>query len=370
MGESMNKINSIVFVIGKLSNGGAERVISILANKFTRKCDVYIIVMSENIIDYKLNENIKIICVSEEVNRKFRIIKVMQKLLKLRKILKDIKPEVIISFLGDINIFSLLASIGMKSKIVVSERNYPIMSDYVNITKYIFNINRVLYLLADKVVFQTREIQECFPKRIQKKGIIIENPISEDLPITNYRAIKKEIVTVARINKQKNIELLIETFIDFKQVHSNYKLLIYGVGPLESFYKTKYIKYIESGEVQFCGFQKDVHSKICNSELFVLSSDVEGMPNSLMEAMSIGIPCIATDSLGGGVRAISQNGNHALISPIEDKSALLNNMLYIIEHPKKAIEMGKNARRYVRTNYNIDVIITKWENLFRDFEFI
>lgn len=360
----MKNIKKIVFIIGKLSNGGAEKVISILANRFSSVCEVSIVVMSECEVDYKLNKNVNIIFLAENFNKKKSIIKIFRKLHLLRKILKDIKPSIVISFLGDINIFTLIASMGLKVKTIVSERNYPKMNKYVKVTKYIFTINKFLYMFADTVVFQTNEIKECFPKLVQKKAIIIANPIDSKLPLTDYNRMKKEVVVVSRIIKQKNIELLIEAFIDFSSIYKGYKLLIYGRGPLEETYKKMYLPYIKSGLIEFCGFRKDVHERICNSQLFVLSSSVEGMPNALMEAMAIGIPCISTDSLGGGVREISDNGKYVLLSPIEDKEKLLNNMIRAIGNLEESKVRAKNAREYIRNKYNTEAIIEKWQSLF------
>lgn len=361
-------MKKIVFVIGKLSKGGAERVVSILANKFTTNHNVTIIIMSKSEITYDIEPEIKIINLKEQLVNNLGPFKIVEKLARLRKLLKEIKPDVVISFLSDINIYTILANVGLKTTIIVSERNYPKLGRYVPITKLIFFINKLLYRLADGIVFQTDEIAFCFPPSVVKKCAIIENPIALDLCKYSKTKQEKEIVAVVRLTKQKNVPLLIEAYKGINDIFKEYRLSIYGDGPLMNSFLEQYKDLIESGNIIFHGFQNDIYSKIKNASVFVLTSDVEGMPNALMEAMAIGIPCVATDSMGGGVRKLTNNGEYALITPIRDSLRLSENINYLLSHPVEAENMAHKASEHIISQYNLNNICGKWVSYIESFK--
>ena len=187
---------------------------------------------------------------------------------------------------------------GSKAKIIVSERNDPRNFQGKTITKL---VSRYLMSKADGFVFQTNDACD-FYKKYKDRSVVIPNPVA-DVPVILERLPNEQrdkvIVTAGRLVPQKNHEMLIKAFGKIAYRFPEYKLIIYGEGELKEKLQLLSRDLSMGDRVVFPGSVNDLHEKIKNAELFVLSSDFEGMPNALMEAMAMGITCISTDYCGG-----------------------------------------------------------------------
>lgn len=282
---------NIAFVLPSLGMGGAERVASELSNEFIKRgLNVRFILLDNNEICYNINEKIPIEFVSFNLNEN-KLIKNFKRMKELRKKLKQNKVDIVISFITSSDFLTILATRMTNIKVFVSERTDPNRSE-----KKVKIIKNILYRLADGVIFQTKEAKEYFNKKIQKKSIIIGNPVKSELP--RWKDIKvhdKTIVTACRLEKEKNIEMLINAFYQINNTNNKYKLIIYGDGKERNniTQKIKELNLLERVELR--GRDNEWHKKAIHSSIFVLSSNYEGMSNSLLEAMSMGIPVISTD---------------------------------------------------------------------------
>ena len=170
---------------------------------------------------------------------------------------------------------------------------------------------------------------------------------------------KKVIVNVGRLSKQKNHTLLINAFKDIVEKYPEYKLVIWGEGK-EREALTEYIKNKGlSEQVSFPGNTSNVIAEIYDNALFVLSSDFEGMPNALLEAMALGLPCISTKCPCGGPEDIITDHHDGILVPVNDKAALVHAMDEIISDPAIASKLSHNAFA-VRQRHAIDTICKKW----------
>ena len=192
----------ILFCIGSLEKGGAERVISNLANDFIKNNEIVITTTIKK-IEHALDENIKFYSLEDE-----KKLNELRRLTKLYKIVKKEKPDVIISFLTGPNFRILLLKKFINIPTIISVRNDPKI-EYGTLKRKIFM--KVLYPLADGFVFQTQEAKNFFSTKIQNKSVVIPNPIkSEFLKRKIYEGKKeKTIISVGRLEKQKNHKLLI-----------------------------------------------------------------------------------------------------------------------------------------------------------------
>jgi len=350
-------MKSITFVIGTMGNGGAERVIANLSNQFVNDgINVSIITIYGTLQTYRLDDKISLnhmIC-----NIKIKAFRPLERMIKLRHIIKQISPDIVVSFLADVNIHTLIALIGSEVPIIVSERNDPMK---VPSMKWMRALRNVLYKRASGVVFQTHDAANYFekymPNRVRKA--IIANPIKDDLPFYLPKPEKIEFITACRLNKQKNLHLMINSI---KQViDSGYDccLNIYGEGPMRQELKA----YIDSlglnGRVCLCGFSDNIHEIMARATAFIISSDFEGISNSMLEALGIGIPVIATDCPVGGARQYIKNGVNGYLVPCRDVEHMRKAMIDIIENPIKAIEMGKKATK-IRKMISIKNIALQW----------
>ena len=322
----------ILFCIGSMSKGGAERVISNLTNHLADKNDVYIVATKIKNIAYTLNKNIRIMTLENREDKKQNfIIKNFKRIKALNKYIEEIRPDIIISFLPEPSYRILLLKIlKRKLKVIVSVRNDPKIEYKTRLNKFVM---KILYPLANGFVFQTQEAKEYFSKKIQNKSTIIPNPINKEFIVTPYDGKRdKTIVTVGRLEEQKNHKLLIEAFSNIEKDYPEYKLLIYGSGSKEEELK-QYVKGIGLiDKVEFKGNVNNVKEEIYKSGMFILSSNYEGMPNALIEAMALGLPVISTDCPCGGPRFLIENSKNGILVPVGKKQEMTEAIKYVLEN--------------------------------------
>lgn len=355
--KESNKSKKISFFIGTMRRGGAERVISKLANFYSNKgWDVDIILLLSNEVNYELNSNIRIIPICYKGKSRMKQLPVWIK--NIRNYIKISNPEFIVSFVARINIIVLFSCIGLKKKVIISERNDPSAdgrSYFVKLATYI------LYPLANRIVFQTEYAKLMFPNRIQNKSDIIYNPI--EVGVNKYESKQRKIVSVGRLQPQKNHEMLIDSFIQVHNKYPEYTLFIYGEGILMDSLKSQINKLNLEDVVFLPGVVTDVHNKILDSEIFVLSSNYEGLSNALLEAMMMGLPCISTKCAGS--TEIIRNKENGILVPIGNKEKLSEAMIKLIEDRKLAEDIGKNAKETSKL-FESNLVLKQWENVIED----
>jgi len=341
----------ILFTIANMVGGGSERVLANLANDFVNKGhEVAILMTAGNDIAYELDSKVKTFSIGSRTGGS--VIGRIKRIFAMRKAFRQDKNQVIVSFGTETNMFALLAGIGLKNKIVISERNDPNQCGFAK-------IRDMIYPLAEGHVFQTEDAKKCFSKKIQSKSVVIPNPLKEELPSACEGERRKEIAAVGRLTPQKNHKLLLKAFRLFCEKHPDYKLVIFGQGELEQELKD-YAKTLElEDKVVWKGFAADVLEQIRESAMYVLSSDYEGISNSLAEAMAIGLPVISTDCPIGGSKMCIEHGVNGMLVPIQDERALAEAMCYLAENEDVAKNMGRKACE-IRTSLSQDVISEMW----------
>jgi glycosyltransferase involved in cell wall biosynthesis len=160
------------------------------------------------------------------------------------------------------------------------------------------------------------------------------------------------IVCVARLSRQKRIDILLEALSLVRVSHPACKCIIVGSGPLEGELHAHSTRLGLAAIVDFVGHVEDVRPYLQKADLFVLSSEREGLPLSLGEAMAHGVPCIATDV--GGNREIIAHGNTGLIVEPGSPEQLAQAIDYLLVHPEERSRMAANGKRRVQEHFNID----------------
>lgn len=350
----------ILLFIDHLSGfGGAQRVIVNVANKMNSKGNEVIFVLTGNSSKcvYHLDSNVKILLVQEENSEGVSRIK---KIKKIRQIVKKMNPDVVISFLTMVNIVTILSTIGTRVPVIISERNDP-----VQCSKTEKCLSKVFYRFSDCVVVQTKDIKNKISSFYKKRIDIIENPlVDHNYEKTDY-SITKKVVAVGRLNKQKNYYLLLNAFREVLKEYPDYKLDIYGAGDELEALQQKCMKEGLSNSVCFKGNEKNIIEKETRYDFYVMSSDFEGMPNALAEALSVGLPCISTNCDGGGAAALICNNKNGVLVPKGDVGAMTNAMKAYIVDPSFAKRMGENAKE-VRKSLSHTNIMYKWETLIEE----
>ena len=349
---------NISLLIGGLSGGGAERVCCNLANYLVEKKHVVtIITMSEDSPSYFLNKKVRrfpLLLETERVNAVFDNIK---RIAKFIMYMKHTDSDIILSMLPITMLMSLIFSPLTSAKIVIAERNSPWRMN--RLIQWL--INR-LANIADAWFFQTNEVKEWYGKYTTKtRHFVIPNAINTDVikgPYDGER--RKAVVNVGRLNEQKNQLLLIESFSQVLTKHPNFTLEIYGEGPEKSKLEKRISDLKLEGNIKLKGFTHNVVEQIRDAYCFVLSSDYEGMPNALMEAMALGVPCISTNCDGGGAHFLIKDGVNGLLVPPKNSLLLASAINKLIENTQLASEMGMNALK-IKNKLSAQVIYDKWE---------
>ena len=237
----------------------------------------------------------------------------------------------------------------------------------LNLADILFVLSAV-FVLADKIVFQTPGAKSYFPRSVQKKGVIIPNPISDRLPDAYHGERDRRVVNFCRIAPQKNLKVLLDAFDFFFREYPDYTLDIYGIVSDGAPYKAEleaYAKTLSAAEsIRFYPGCADVHQKIIQANMFVSSSDYEGIFNSMLEAMAIGLPVIVTDCANGGERMCIQDGKNGLIVPRRDAKAMAEAMILVAENEDFAYSVSTEAAK-IRNRFSQDEIFCKWKEVIK-----
>jgi len=353
---------SVIFIMPAMLGGGAERVVTLLSEYLVEQdCSVRICLMNKNQVDYELPA--KVIVDTTYIRGCKGIVKSIRRLHDLRSLLRKNKGAVFISFFSMFNIYLLTAGLGLKRKIIVSERLDPARS--IPDKKWLIALRSILYQKATKIVFQTPDAMAYFGEKVRMKGIIISNPIKDGLPERYEGARRKVVVSFARLEPQKNYPLLIDAFKLFINKHPEYKLSIYGKGSCEGQLVEKVKQDGLADKVTLHGFDPDVHEKIRDCAMFVLPSDYEGLSNAMLEAMGMGLPCICTDCPPGGAKMFINSGINGFLTPVGDTGRLFEAMDRLAVDADLAGSMSKEAEK-VKSLLNKDIICGLWKQIIAD----
>lgn len=345
----------IAIVTKNLMAGGTERVIVQLMQQWVSKgitCSLVLVNKTEK--HYKIPCEVKLYEIGNISNNKFK--DKAGRYVRIRKIMKHIKPDIVLSMPEEIGIYVLLSLFGTRIPVVVSERNDPSVMPYKKATRV---LRKLMYPYAKGLIFQTKQAAAFFSKRNQKKGIVLPNPLDlSRIPLPYEGERTKIIVSAGRLFEQKNFPLLIDSFCDFYKLHPDYRLVIYGEGPLREQLEEK-AKCLPNDVIVFPGVSTQLLTDIKSASLFVLSSDFEGVPNVLIESMSMAIPVVSTDCRPGGAANLIENYKNGILVPVNDRKALSNAMAYMIEHPDEAKKMGLMGCK-IKKELDSQKIAAKW----------
>lgn len=354
-----------LFVFREMGSGGAQKIEAFVANSLDKHGEeVVAINMSNKPITVQLNSSVRVINVPyDEINlvrnRISRTIFKVKYLFKLRSVIKSISPDVVIAFLSDVVRITVLAMSGMNIPIIGSERGDPGVLSVRQYRKY-----RKAYIKCKGVVFQLPSVKAFYKLPGNIKQAVIPNPCTPRLDshwTMTFSEDARVIVSAGRLEKQKRFDLLIDAFKIVSSKYPSYQLVIYGEGSQRKELQRRIEDYHLEKSIKLYGDVSDVFSteNMKDVAFFVLSSDYEGIPNVILEAMMSGVPCVATDCTPGGARFLLEDGELGLISPKGDANKLANNMIQYIENIELRIKLANKARVAV-DKYSPEIIEGKW----------
>jgi len=344
----------IGFLVGSISFGGGERILLSLIENFKQHGHEILLYTYNK--EWKNSHYARLYSVNILNNNPIGITGKIKAIKEFNITLKQTRPECVIVFNLALAEIAAISCKLTKTTIITSERVDPHYLPKSTIHRI---LKLITYTLCDGIIFQTTEVQHFFPKHIQKKGVVISNPIMDTLPPVNISSnFRKEIVAVGRLSKEKNWEMLLFAFSKIEKM-ADYKLIFYGDGPEKEKLTTLTHQLSIEKNVQFEGTVDSVYNKIHNADILVLTSNHEGMPNALIEGMAMGLLCISTNFKSGGAKALITHKKNGILIPTNDVKSLIYYINYYINNPMEKDAIKKEAIK-IRNNLNKEKIISEW----------
>jgi len=349
----------IALVIPTFRVGGAERVMSILARGLSDRHDIHLVFQAIHDPFYDIPDNVSVHYVDTvrpDAPLADKVSAYVMGLRRLRKLLKTIRPDIIVSF----NEYKydhvvILADMFLRTPIVVSDRSSPLR--YRRCKRF---ARRLVYQLADAIVVQTDFAKNYYERHFRRKHIaLIHNPVS--VPVLSPGPRERLILNVGRLVADKGHEYLIRAFAELNL--DGWRMAIIGDGPLRDELKHLAVQLGIAEKVVFPGVVKDIASYLRKASIFVLPSIREGFPNALAEAMVAGVACVSFDCKAGPSELI-QDGSNGFLVQTRDIAGLTQRIAMLVADEKLRMEMGAEARKTVLC-FSEGQAIEKWESLFQ-----
>lgn len=353
------RMKKIVFVMEQLYGGGAERVTAALMNELCKEAEVHLVTTycHDTSKDYPTDQ--RIVKHTFDVQSGSRVKKLLGRIAFLRKTISSINPHCVASLAGcGTNALLLFAVGGKRFPLVLSERNDPARFPTTRLERFLRFIS---YLLCGGLVFQTHEAQAYFSSKIARKSVVITNPITGALPERYEGVRERKIVNCCRLTPQKNLDLLFEAFADIAGEFPDVSLEIYGEGPERARLEKKILDMKLEDRIHLQGYSDQIFEKMRKAAMFVSSSDYEGISNSMLEAIALGVPSVCTDCPAGGAREVIRCGENGLLVPVGDRKAMADAMRSVLSEPELSERLSRNGCK-LREEISVAVIAKKWKD--------
>ncbi len=361
----------IVIVVGSFAAGGAERVAATMANAWLDQGhEVWLVstYLGAGAPAYPLRPGVSVVLLSRGLSgRGARTWPVtVRKILALRRLLSSIGPDVIISFLTNVNVLTILARANSAIPLIISERTDPLHDGEL---PHALRVARALcYRFAQALVVQSSAAAERYGARL--RGVprmrVIHNPLPAELAASPVRARQdgesRCVVAMGRLTPEKGFAKLIEAFADAFRDGTAWQLRIWGEGPLREQLQAQVQRLRLTHRVHLCGVTDRPWSALAAGQIFALSSEYEGFPNAMLEAMALGLPCVAFDC-PSGPRELADSGHAALLVPGGDVAALAAALGELARDPERRCTLGARAATFVRTQFAQSSIMAQWDAL-------
>ena len=354
----------LTFVIHQISAGGAERVLTLLANELCKKgWSVTLLTFDSGSepVFFELHSGVQHwpLSLMREQGGWWKAIKVhFLRPWVLRRAIRKSRPDAVIAFLERMNILTLMATIGLKIPVIVSERNHPAF----NTSKFLSLSRQAVYKMSACLVLQTHDAGAFFSSSIPKS--VIPNPIlvpEYPAPVLKSEASSQTLVAMGRLCSQKGFDFLLNAFAPLGNKFPDWVLEIWGEGAQRGNLECLRDELGLRERVRFPGLTKEHYKTMAEADIFVLSSRYEGFPNVLGEAMACGLPVVSFDCPSGPSEMI-QDGVNGLLVPPENIQELSSSLERLMASVELRNSLGEQARK-ITESYSLDKIVQSWEEL-------
>lgn len=358
----------ILFFNTNIGYGGASKIMTSVANHMAEdeNNEITFLTFRSSEVLQPLSDKVNFVY-DELYSHNNKFIEIFGEIKELHKYIKKHKFDICISFLNPASYMLTLAAIGTGTKVILSERGDP--NEMANSKNLFIKVIFRIVQHADGYVFQTPQARDVYSQKARSKSVVIPNPIPDKKIPSKYGGERnKEIVTASRMDLyQKRQDVLIDAFAKISPEFPEYVLKLYGDGPDTDKIKEYAEKSGCADKILFMGLSRDVLTDINKSAVFVLSSDFEGIPNALLEAMASGVPSISTDCSPGGARMLIQNEENGLIVPRADSDSLAFAIKRVITDKDFANKISDNAQKVTDT-FSKKRILGMWSDYINKFK--
>lgn len=366
----------VVCVIAEMKPGGAQRVIAQLCNHFAAgSFDVTLVTLTPEKSFYELSDEVRIHPLNRvaEGPRFSRVVRVAAWITNLRRAFAELRPDVVISFIDMTNVMVLLATIGMKLPVIVSERIDPAAYAH-RLSRLDRNLRRLIYPRASRIVVQTKRAARFFDTRKNSRIVTIPNPVpttdmvaQPDYPSAGGRF---RIIGVGRLDHQKGFDILIKSFLRVANEFQNWDVAIFGEGSQHSELLTQIQACGLESRIKLMGISREVASEMARAHIIAFPSRYEGFPNALAEAMAIGLPAIAFNNVSGVEDLIIDDETGLLVDWDQSKPEspippFADGLRKLMTDAQLRTRLGTNGKVRVQ-QYSPEIIFRKWQELIRD----
>lgn len=374
----------ILFFVSSMHAGGAERVAATLSNGWVRQGHQVTLAPTytrKGKLFYELDPDVHLEWLADRLGRLGRTpLAPLVKLWALRRLVRQQRPDIIVSFLTNVNVMVLMATRGLNVPLIVCERTNPAVSS--SATPTLQKLRRLLYPHASMVTVQADASLAAMMKQVPglQRLAVVPNPLPPDLPgprsLQETGVAEQEVssgaqpsrryrlVAMGRFVPSKRFGDLITVFASLAPRFPDWDLAIWGDGPLRIKLEARVAEAGLADRVLLPGRTATPWAELLASDLFVLTSEVEGFPNALIEAMALGLPCVSVDC-PSGPREITRDGVDARLVPLNDASALEQALAGLMESAQERARLGEQGARSVRERYGLQQVLGRWDELFK-----
>ncbi|MEO8296174.1 MAG: glycosyltransferase family 4 protein [Burkholderiales bacterium] len=360
----------ILFLVSSLNSGGAERVASVLCNAWAERGDAVTVIPTYSGGGgsfYRFHPKVQVRFLADAVKRRRLEPGYVARMRTLARMVRDAGPDVVVSFLSNVNTSAVVSAGRMGVPIVMSERSDPQHMPMSRLLRLACNLT---YPRAKALVVQTKAVEAKVGRyfRLPKLVTTIPNPLPEAIGsmqcLARADAPRKTLVSVGRLSEEKQVHRMIDAFASVAAQFPQWDYAIYGDGPLRAALQMQIDRLQLSERVTLKGNTTAPWDAMAQAHAFVMASRFEGFPNALLEAMGLGLPCVVFDC-ESGPREISRNGQDALLVPLNDQPALAGALLQLLGDAALREQLGSRARQSVRERYGLPRVLSEWDAVFK-----
>ena len=370
---------NIVLLVSSMGTGGAERVASTLVNAWAKRGDTVTLVITfsgRGTCFYALANEVRLVYLADLAGQKRSGLRgYAARLRALRTLLCDSRPDVVISFLTNVNISAILASRGLRVPVIVCEHNDPAADGRSRMWRLAC---RFLYPQASLAAVLTENVVASLRQMVPRmtRVAVMPNPLPDELfdrpdlrgvsrerGVTEHGSCRRRLISVGRLHEQKQYDLLIAVFKALADAFPQWDLWIWGDGPERARLEAQVADAGLSGRVFLPGKTASPWAEMACSDVFVLSSRFEGLPMALMEAMGLGMAAIAFDCRSGP-RELMRAGSDGWLIPPGDAYGLEQGLRCLFADDALRAELGRRAAHSIRERYSAKAVLDMWDAQF------